>query len=101
MAGLRPGLGRGGTIHSLLVRVVGDPAEVGAGDDAAGRGFMHSDGLRDRAGMLGALLSGDPAVVEAGEPALAAMMVNVFGSCHGVMGFCRAVGLVKQDRVRR
>lgn len=44
VAGLRPGFGRGGTIHSLLVREIG--GEAAPGDETAdgGGGFMHSDG---------------------------------------------------------
>lgn len=60
MAGLRPGFGRGGTIHSLLVRVIG--GEVAPGEDTVevGTGFMHNEGgftavaLVDEAPTVGA-----------------------------------------------
>ena len=44
VAGLRPGFGRGGTIHSLLVREIG--GEVAPGEDTAerGNGFIQSEG---------------------------------------------------------
>ncbi len=46
VAGLRPGFGRGGTIHSFEVRDIGGVGEVAVGDVAgiAGGGFMTSDG---------------------------------------------------------
>ena len=55
VAGLRPGLGRGGTIHSLLVRVIG--GEVTPGEDTvdAGIGFIHSEG-----GLPGIELADEP-----------------------------------------
>ena len=47
MAGFRPGFGRGGTTHSLLVRET-VPAAVGGGDvaDNDDAGFMISEGRR-------------------------------------------------------
>ena len=47
MAGFRPGFGRGGTTHSLLVRETVD-ADVGGGDvaDDDSVGFMISEGRR-------------------------------------------------------
>lgn len=44
VAGLRPGLGRGGTTHSLLVSVTGGEPASGEVGDEAGIGFIHSDG---------------------------------------------------------
>ena len=58
MAGLRPGFGRGGTTHSLFVKVTG-PA-IG-GDEAAGRPFVDD-------GANGARALGAPS--EVGEAAL-------------------------------
>lgn len=64
VAGLRPGLGRGGTIHSLLVSVMG--GEVASGEETAegGSGFMHNEGGRWPLvlGRLGA--GGDPGPVD-------------------------------------
>lgn len=47
MAGFRPGFGRGGTTHSLLVREI-VPTDVGGGDvaDDDSAGFMINEGLR-------------------------------------------------------
>lgn len=57
MAGFRPGLGRGGIIHSLLVNegavggvsAVGDRADVGVGE-----GRNDPDGRSDGGGAAGA-----------------------------------------------
>ena len=66
MAGLRPGLGLGGTIHSLLVRdAVGDPA-LTAVEAVASIGFIYNDGLvtvmgADAGAGAGARIGGDAA----------------------------------------
>lgn len=52
MAGLRPGFGRGGITHSLLVNDSG-ACEVAGGDAAAGdwAGFIQSEGCRESTGL--------------------------------------------------
>jgi hypothetical protein len=71
VAGLRPGLGRGGTTHSLLVSDIGVDA-VGAGGEVASwgwAGFMHSDGLRVRDGLKFVSVLGVLSTIAAGDPA--------------------------------
>ena len=66
MAGFRPGFGRGGMTHSLLVSdsrlggvsAIGEVAEVGVGE-----GLSDADGRRDGAGVAGARRGGDAAVI--------------------------------------
>lgn len=64
VAGLRPGFGRGGTIHSLLVRDMG--GEVAAGEETAdgGGGFMHIDGGLGTFVLSTAGAGGEPASVD-------------------------------------
>jgi hypothetical protein len=64
VAGFRPGFGRGGMTHSLLVSdsrlggvsAVGEVAEVGVGE-----GLSDADGRRDDAGVAGARRGGGDA----------------------------------------
>ena len=66
MAGFRPGFGRGGMTHSLLVSdgrlgdvsTVGEVAEVGVG-----KGFSAADGRSDGAGVAGARRGGGGAAM--------------------------------------
>ena len=66
MAGFRPGFGRGGMTHSLLVSdgrlggvsAVGEVAEVEVGE-----GFSEADGRSDGAGVAGARRGGGGAVI--------------------------------------
>lgn len=66
VAGFRPGFGRGGMIHSLLVRegtfggvsAAGDVAEVGVGE-----GLSDTDERRDGVGAAGARGGGDVAAM--------------------------------------
>lgn len=72
VAGFRPGLGRGGITHSLLVSESGACEDVEMGDVAGGvcAGFMQSEGWRERMGLTSALAEG---VVTGGEAAWVAM----------------------------
>src|SRR4051812_3628495 len=66
VAGLRPGFGRGGMTHFLLVSddelggvsVVGEVAQVGVGE-----GLSDVDGRSDGAGVAGARRGGDAAAI--------------------------------------
>jgi hypothetical protein len=66
VAGFRPGFGRGGMIHSLLVSdgglggvsAIGEVAQVGVGD-----GLNGPDGRRDGVGAAGARRGGDVAAI--------------------------------------
>jgi hypothetical protein len=66
VAGFRPGFGRGGMTHSLLVSdgrlggvsTVGEVAEVGVGE-----GFSEADGRSNGAGVAGARRGGDVAAI--------------------------------------
>lgn len=74
VAGLRPGLGRGGMTHSLLVRDNGAEDEVEVGEAAGGvwAGFIHREGWRVRIGLTSTLAVG--VVAAGGDPALEAML---------------------------
>jgi hypothetical protein len=66
VAGFRPGFGRGGMIHSLLVRegtfggvsAVGEAAEVGVGE-----GLNDAEERSDGVGAAGARSGGDVAAI--------------------------------------
>ena len=73
MAGLRPGFGRGGMIHSLDVRLKVPPGVVGGGDAAGGvgAGFMMREGRWTMLGLTSAVAAGEAAAGVG--PALLAM----------------------------